>query len=640
MFRLTPLLLTSALLVAVVGQTAAQTPTPGGSTRPVSSDSVPSSGITLTTGTQLVVVDVIVQDHDGHPVHGLKRSAFRLLERKNPQDIRSFDEHGGDAPHKKMPPIPQLPPGTFTNYTPFPDDGTLNILLLDTLNTVTRDQGYVRSQLLKYIKQADPRTRVAIFGLTARLTILQGFTSDPAILRAAVESKGKSMPSALLESATGNNAVPIPLSDALVNQGWTGATMQLAVQTAIANMQQFEASSASFQTQFRTRYTLDAFNQLARYLSAFPGRKNLIWFSGSFPISIQPNLDITQPFDVAHDSSEHLRETTNLLTRARVAVYPVDAQEILNAVVFRTSNAGLSSSMDPSDNPKNQDDINRFDNQQASAHATMVQMAEDTGGRAFYEGKPLTEVVKNIVQSGSDYYTLTYSPSNRNWKGEYRSIDVQLEPEFASKRLKLAYRHGYYADDPNNPKTAKASNILSASKVVAPATDTSTYAYAAMRRGAPTPAEVPFTVQVLPASTTSTNTVAPHNSPNPNGTFPGPYRAFDLSIATLASSLDLPPDSSGLRTGSVEFVTYVYDTDGKLLNTDSSTIALKLSPANYAKLSTAGLGFHQQISVPAKGESVLRIAVHDLHSGRFGVVEVPMSRVSHLTPTPVIAAAQ
>lgn len=639
MFRLNPLLLTSALLSVVIGQTPAQTPTPNQSSRPVSSDSVHSSGITLTTGTQLVVVDVIVQDHDGHPVHGLTRSDFRLLERKNPQDIRSFDEHATSAPRKSMPPIPQLPPGTFTNYTPLPDDGTLNILLLDTLNTVARDQGYVRSQLLKYIKQADPRTRVAIFGLTARLTLLQGFTSDPAILRAAVESKGKPKLSALLSNPAGNNALPIPLSDRLINQGYTGGTMKIAIEAAIASLQQFEASSASFQTQARARYTLDAFNQLARYLSAFPGRKNLIWFSGSFPISIQPNLDIMQPYDVTHDRSEHLRETTNLLTRARVAVYPVDAQEVFNAVVFRASNAGLSSSLDPSLKPKNQDDINRSDSDQASAHATMVQMAEDTGGQAFYEGKPLTEVVKNIVESGSDYYTLTYSPSNRDWKGEYRSIDVQLQQEFASKRLKLAYRHGYYADDPTNPKTAKTSNILSASRVVAPATDTSTYAYAAMRRGAPTPAEVPFTVQVLPASTTSTNTVAPHNSPNPNGTFPGPYRAFDLSIATLASSLDLPPDSSGLRTGSVEFVTYVYDTDGKLLNTDSSTIALKLSPANYAKLSTAGLGFHQQISVPAKGESFLRIAVHDLHSGRFGVVEVPVSSVSHLFPTPVIAAA-
>jgi hypothetical protein len=34
----------------------------------------------------------------------------------------------------------------------------------------------------------------------------------------------------------------------------------------------------------------DALNQMARYLAGLPGRKNLIWFSGSFPISILPGV--------------------------------------------------------------------------------------------------------------------------------------------------------------------------------------------------------------------------------------------------------------------------------------------------------------------------------------------------------------
>ena len=59
----------------------------------------------------------------------------------------------------------------------------------------------------------------------------------------------------------------------------------------LANLQQFEAEQQSFQLQLRARYTLDALNQLARYMSALPGRKNLIWFSGSFPVNILPDAD-------------------------------------------------------------------------------------------------------------------------------------------------------------------------------------------------------------------------------------------------------------------------------------------------------------------------------------------------------------
>ena len=70
-----------------------------------------------------------------------------------------------------------MPPGTFTNYIPVPTDGTLNILLLDTLNTPMKDQTFVRYQLQQYVKNADPHTRIAIFGLGTRLYLCLLYTS-------------------------------------------------------------------------------------------------------------------------------------------------------------------------------------------------------------------------------------------------------------------------------------------------------------------------------------------------------------------------------------------------------------------------------------------------------------------------------
>ena len=43
--------------------------------------------------------------------------------------------------------------------------------------------------------------------------------------------------------------------------------------------------------------TLEAMQQLARYLAGIPGRKNVVWFSGSFPIALDPDSAQDNPFE-------------------------------------------------------------------------------------------------------------------------------------------------------------------------------------------------------------------------------------------------------------------------------------------------------------------------------------------------------
>ena len=73
----------------------------------------------------------------------------------------------------------------------------------------------------------------------------------------------------------------------------------------------------------RQLYTHAAMNQLARCIVSIPGRKNLIWLSGSFPLNILPDGELTDPFSVAANAKDDYRETTNLLARSQVAVYPI-----------------------------------------------------------------------------------------------------------------------------------------------------------------------------------------------------------------------------------------------------------------------------------------------------------------------------
>ncbi|HMB81430.1 MAG TPA: VWA domain-containing protein, partial [Vicinamibacterales bacterium] len=79
--------------------------------------------------------------------------------------------------------------------------------------------------------------------------------------------------------------------------------------------------------------------------------------------------------------------------------------------------------------------------QLASTQDTLTTMAEDTGGRAFFDSNSFSEVFQRVVADTSAYYVLGYSSSNAARDGRFRRIKVRLK----RSDLKLEYRSGYYA---------------------------------------------------------------------------------------------------------------------------------------------------------------------------------------------------
>jgi hypothetical protein len=387
----------------------------------------------------------------------------------------------------------------------------------------------------------------------------------------------------------------------------------------------------AFQLQMRIQFTLDSFEALARYLSGFDGRKNLIWFSGSFPLNILPDDSIQNPFAVVADAEDQYREVSNLLTRAQVAVYPVDARGLMTQPMFDASRSGKSYARKPNQIAT---ETTKFAESQASEHATMQQMADDTGGHAFYNTNGLAAAVSQALESGSNYYTLAYSPSDHNWNRTYRAIHVNLAGN-APHNLKLMYRHGYYADDPS--KSVRNNTAATVTETSA-ATIAAKYSRIVLSRGAPAPSDILFKVRVLPASTATEDTLAPGNSASPK--LHGPYRRYLVDFAVLASTIDWKREPDGHRLGEVTFETLVFDANGSLMNVGSKRLRFNLTPEIYSTLQKEGLNLHLEVSAPAKGESFLRVAVEDVPSNRFGVVEVPTSSVSKLAPPPQAPSGQ
>jgi VWFA-related protein len=607
-------------------------------TLPSFAQNSPAPATVLQAGTQLVVVDVVAQDKNGNPIHGLKASDFQIAESGTQQTIRNFEEHTPTSVSGPAPAPLHLSPGIFTNYTPIKPSETLNVLLIDALNTPTKDQSFVRQQLLKYVQNAPVGTHLAIFGLNTHLTLLQSFTADPAILKDAVEHKLIPRASALLDDATGTNANPESLSDQISDQAADASGPMAAVLTAIAaNVADFEAESNSFQTGLRVQYTLDAFNTLAHYLGAFQGRKNLIWFSGSFPISILPDPDAKgSVFAGVESKSEEFQETSALLSRAQVAVYPVDARGLMANTAFDAASSGPSI-RDPRAFAKQ---VTKFTTSQADEHGTMDELANDTGGRAFYNTNGLAEATRKAIDAGANYYTLTYTPADHRQDGSFRKIHVTLTD---GKSATLSYRRGYIAEKPAPPLPPMPEPATTASTPAKPAATTltseqesarhaaSAYAHAAMARGAPTPEDILFKVRVLPASTTTEPAIAAGNQ---LGSYKvsGPYQRYDLDFVALPASFNFPAQPDGNRSGAIEFLAFVYTSDGRLINAADKAVAARLTPENYPRFMKEPVQYHLEISAPAHTETYLRIAVRDVVTNRFGVIEIPASTVAHLPP--------
>ena len=78
---------------------------------------------------------------------------------------------------------------------------------------------------------------------------------------------------------------------------------------------------------------------------------------------------------------------------------------------------------------------------------TLGQIASDTGWARHFTSNAIEEGIATAVEQGSNYYTLSYSPANRNYNGKFRKIKVAV----AEKGYRLHYRPEYFADDPNAP---------------------------------------------------------------------------------------------------------------------------------------------------------------------------------------------
>jgi|GEM_PF-1800251 len=567
---------------------------------------------TFKVSSRIVVLDVVVLNHD-KPICGLTQHDFRVLENGKPQSIQHFEPHCAENGKAKTEPemvkTPPLPPHTYENLPVTPATDSVTVLLIDALNTPISDNQYLRRQMLKYLKNMPPGRRIAIFALGSRLRLLQGFTTNSGQLLAAIASS-KATPAASLLPSDNQNFEERQVQDWLTEVG------------ASSGLAGFNKESDIEQAGMRVNVTLEAIDELARYLSGIPGRKNLIWFFGSFPVQfyggLKPLPNGMGMGSVAAAYNARLKATADLLAAARVAVYPVSVtgakQEPMFSAAQQTDYGKVVNGV-PVGTQRFAKDAQTANMSIDTQHSAMDMLAKDTGGQAVYGSNALKQAVADAMNDGEHFYTITYAP-HADFNGKWRKIQVSVDGKPDKGKYNLLYRHGYYA---TNSVAQPDTGEQSARRIFG----------AAMQDGTPAASQLLFQAKVVG-----------RNLP------PGPIAGQDRNLKDRAAryvidyaipvqNVDLTPTPQGIHTGKLYVEAVAYNDDGKVVNGTASLNSFALKPRKWKRIAQDRLQVHQVLDLPA-GAIRLRLGVYDPATGNVGTIEIPLQ----VTPTQSAAASE
>jgi VWFA-related protein len=532
----------------------------------------------LKVKSRLVVVDVVARDGKGVAITDLKQEDFTVLEDGKEQKLRIFSfQHPDDSVAAAPPQAPANGMNVVDNLPHFQAGRALNVVLLDALNTSRLNQVSMRQAMIKFLETLPANEPIAVYLLSDRIHLLQDFTTDPAVLKNVVRSfKGSNSP-LLTVSADGSPIAPV----------LPGVAQSLPPQMA-AQIKEFQDQMTVDATDQRVQATLAALNTLSRTLSGYPGRKNLIWLSETFPFDVMLTSISGRSSLNSRNYSPAIARTGNMLSDSQVAIYPLDARGLAGTGIFNVANevnqngATLRGSMGSQ--------MDRESDDRMAAHGTMNDLADRTGGRAFYNRNDLDGALRDSITDGSTYYTLGYYPENKDWNGGFRNIQVKLK----RGGVKLRYRIGYFAVDTAafaklNPKQQdqEFDDALSLNVPISTA--------------------LPFQALVMPPSAKTQNKMIVNYHVDPH-------------------ALSFEASNDGLQAVNMECAVRVFPKKNldKPIATEAQKMGGALNADAYAKIMKGFFPCRDQLALQP-GDYLLRLGVRDNVTGLIGTANASLT---------------
>jgi VWFA-related protein len=574
----------SAALFPILSASQSAAPAPPAPQVDARQPQTSQSGYVLKVTTRLVTVDLIATDSHGNPVRDLKPEDLQIFEEhKLPEKIEHFqflEKWKGAGPAENSASANSTPPGVLSNQLPIEKlKIPPTVLLMDSLNTQTPNQLQGRAHMIQLLRTLPPDTPVAVFLLGSSLRILQGFTSDASLLRAALD-----------QAVTGSAVIKDPRNDtkntsSYIEDQTAGTGPNLGLATQLGEVQNFEKEEYAMSLDLRAKETLGAMAQIGQYLSGIPGRKILIWVSESFPISVAPDPDTgNNPFGGAREYSEQVKAVANVLTDAQVAVYPLDVRGV-QAQQSLSASQNVSRPQTRMSGPDLARQLNAEDIDLQQSQGTMMEIAQDTGGKTCASTNDLSGCVLTALKDSSTYYELSFYPKNVNWDGRFHKITVKT----SRPGVKLSYRRGFYALDASSlaKKQAPEDHLRQACTDQLPSTS------------------IPLTVQSAPSSQ--------------SGDSPGGLQYMLLiSAAGLGTKQESGSYNLDVRVADCEFAQK--DT---VFRYHEREMPKNVSAEMFRTWQSQGIPYHVTL-MPAADTRRIRMVVLDVSSGLTGAIDIPV----------------
>ena len=369
----------------------------------------------------LVLVDARVTDRNGMPIRGLKPEQFTVLENDKAQRISSFEyfdasatETASTADHKPLAlPLSGLkPPQEIQRELP---KRRLIVLFYDLtsmqpdqlLRAVSSGEEFLQEQL-------SPADLVSVVTFGNQLRVLTSFIDNRATLLRAVRSirPGKDSELSSLDNA---------------------ATVAGEISAREDTSDAFQSDETEFNI-FNTDRKLMAVESLAQLLREIPGKKSVIHYTGG----------ISQ---TGEENRSQLIATTDASNRSNVSIYTVDMRGLYATIPGGDSSMGAPQKIELYNGAAvlHQTEMRHL------SRDTLVTLAVDTGGKAFFDRGDFHEVYQTVQEEGTGYYLLGYYSTDPRTDGRWRRTQVKVNVPGAH----IQSRQGYYADRDTKTATAK-----------------------------------------------------------------------------------------------------------------------------------------------------------------------------------------
>jgi VWFA-related protein len=437
------------LATVVVGIPSAQTTAPQRDSNPVSS--------TVTA----VLVDVVVRDRNGRPLLDLDAADFSLAENGVPHKVESFTRISRGAgigvsvawrtPNTTIiDGSPSSSPAAAAAEPPSAGEGATAIVF-DQLSS--ESLRLAQNATLGYIPMSgEANVQVGVFSNESGIRVLQGFTTDRALIRRAVASVVPTGSTVGQQKAERTDDLQSRRRDLYAQDdptaGATANTQALAQNASAIGQRETELrmiqtelnmirAMEHLDREFRGYDTFLTLLGVVRTLSAYPGRKTIVFFSEGLPVS--PVL------------SARLDSIIEAANRANVTTYAIDAQGL------RTKSASsnmqkevdavaedrlrqLSTGAERTDQPLMKEMERVEDTLRLDSRTGLARLAGDTGGILVEQSNDLSSAFKRIDEDSQFHYLLTYAPKNTVFDGAFRSIQVKVRRPGAQVFARKGYR--------------------------------------------------------------------------------------------------------------------------------------------------------------------------------------------------------